>query len=58
VENEELWMTRPSGGRHDRPGREAENVGFVLISDGITVVNPDHLGPYYLRLVLELDPGA
>jgi diamine N-acetyltransferase len=28
-------------------------VGFVMISDGITVVNPDYLGPYYLwRLII------
>jgi diamine N-acetyltransferase len=32
----------------DRP------VGFVMISDGITVVNPDYLGPYYLwRLLID-----
>jgi diamine N-acetyltransferase len=32
----------------DRP------VGFVMISDGITVVNPDYLGPYYLwRLLVD-----
>jgi diamine N-acetyltransferase len=29
-------------------------VGFVMISDGITVVNPDYLGPYYLwRLIVD-----
>jgi len=29
-------------------------VGFVMISDGITVVNPDYLGPYYLwRLLID-----
>jgi diamine N-acetyltransferase len=28
-------------------------VGFVMISDGITVANPDYLGPYYLwRLII------
>jgi diamine N-acetyltransferase len=28
-------------------------VGFVMISDGITVVNPEYLGPYYLwRLII------
>jgi diamine N-acetyltransferase len=32
----------------DRP------VGFVMISDGITVVNPDYLGPYFLwRLLID-----
>ena len=31
-----------------------EPVGFVMISDGITVVNPDYLGPYYLwRLLID-----
>ncbi len=31
-----------------------EPVGFVMISDGITVVNPDYLGPYYLwRLLVD-----
>ena len=29
-------------------------VGFVMISDGITVENPDYLGPYYLwRLLVD-----
>jgi diamine N-acetyltransferase len=29
-------------------------VGFVMISDGITVVNPEYLGPYYLwRLLVD-----
>jgi len=29
-------------------------VGFVMISDGITVMNPDYLGPYYLwRLLID-----
>jgi diamine N-acetyltransferase len=29
-------------------------VGFVMISDGITVDNPDYLGPYYLwRLLVD-----
>jgi len=29
-------------------------VGFVMISDGITVANPDYLGPYYLwRLLID-----
>jgi diamine N-acetyltransferase len=29
-------------------------VGFVMISDGITVSNPDYLGPYYLwRLIVD-----
>lgn len=29
-------------------------VGFVMISDGITVTNPDYLGPYYLwRLLVD-----
>ena len=29
-------------------------VGFVMISDRITVANPDYLGPYYLwRLLIE-----
>ena len=29
-------------------------VGFVMISDGITVVNPEYLGPYYLwRLIID-----
>jgi diamine N-acetyltransferase len=29
-------------------------VGFVMISDGITVVNPDYLGPYFLwRLLID-----
>ena len=27
---------------------DQEPVGFVMISDGITVDNPDYLGPYYL----------
>lgn len=27
---------------------DEEPAGFVMISDGITVVNPDYLGPYYL----------
>jgi diamine N-acetyltransferase len=27
-------------------------VGFVMISDGITVVNPDYLGPYFLWRLL------
>lgn len=31
-----------------------EPVGFVMISDGITVENPDFLGPYYLwRLLVD-----
>ena len=31
-----------------------EPVGFVMISDGITVVNPEYLGPYYLwRLLVD-----
>jgi diamine N-acetyltransferase len=31
-----------------------EPVGFVMLSDGITVVNPDYLGPYYLwRLLVD-----
>lgn len=31
-----------------------EPVGFVMISDGITVVNPTYLGPYYLwRLLVD-----
>jgi diamine N-acetyltransferase len=31
-----------------------EPVGFVMISDGITVVNPEYLGPYYLwRLLID-----
>src|ERR1022692_963189 len=31
-----------------------EPVGFVMLSDGITVVNPDYLGPYYLwRLLID-----
>jgi len=29
-----------------------EPVGFVMISDGITVSNPDYLGPYYLWRIL------
>jgi diamine N-acetyltransferase len=29
-------------------------VGFVMLSDGITVVNPDYLGPYFLwRLLID-----
>jgi diamine N-acetyltransferase len=29
-------------------------VGFVMISDGITVANPDYLGPYFLwRLLID-----
>ena len=29
-------------------------VGFVMISDGITAVNPDYLGPYFLwRLLID-----
>jgi diamine N-acetyltransferase len=29
-------------------------VGFIMISDGITVTNPDYLGPYYLwRLLID-----
>src|SRR6478672_3596088 len=29
-------------------------VGFVMISDGITVDNPDYVGPYYLwRLLID-----
>ena len=29
-------------------------VGFVMISDGITVVNPEYLGPYFLwRLLID-----
>jgi diamine N-acetyltransferase len=29
-------------------------VGFIMISDGITVVHPDYLGPYYLwRLLID-----
>jgi diamine N-acetyltransferase len=31
-----------------------EPVGFVMLSDGITVVNPEYLGPYYLwRLLID-----
>jgi diamine N-acetyltransferase len=31
-----------------------EPVGFVMLSDGITVMNPDYLGPYYLwRLLID-----
>ncbi len=31
-----------------------EPVGFVMISDGITEVNPEYLGPYYLwRLLVD-----
>ena len=31
-----------------------EPVGFVMLSDGITVVNPGYLGPYYLwRLLVD-----
>jgi diamine N-acetyltransferase len=31
-----------------------EPVGFVMISDGITVVNPHYLGPYFLwRLLID-----
>jgi diamine N-acetyltransferase len=31
-----------------------EPVGFVMISDGITVENPDYVGPYYLwRLLVD-----
>jgi diamine N-acetyltransferase len=31
-----------------------EPVGFVMISDGITVENPDYLGPFYLwRLIVD-----
>jgi diamine N-acetyltransferase len=31
-----------------------EPVGFVMLSDGITVDNPDYLGPYYLwRLLID-----
>jgi diamine N-acetyltransferase len=31
-----------------------EPIGFVMISDGITVVNPDYLGPYFLwRLLID-----
>ena len=31
-----------------------EPVGFVMLSDGITVDNPDYLGPYYLwRLIVD-----
>lgn len=31
-----------------------EPAGFVMISDGITVQNPDYLGPYYLwRLLID-----
>src|SRR3954466_7190467 len=33
---------------------EDEPVGFVMISDGITVENPEYLGPYYLwRLLVD-----
>lgn len=33
---------------------DGEPVGFVMISDGITVENPDLLGPYYLwRLLVD-----
>jgi diamine N-acetyltransferase len=29
-------------------------VGFVMLSDGITVVNPDYIGPYFLwRLLID-----
>jgi diamine N-acetyltransferase len=31
---------------------DEEPVGFVMISDGITVSNPDYLGPYYLWRIL------
>jgi diamine N-acetyltransferase len=32
-----------------------EPVGFVMISDGITVDNPEYLGPYYLwRLLVDV----
>jgi len=31
-----------------------EPVGFVMLSDGITVANPEYLGPYYLwRLLID-----
>lgn len=31
-----------------------EPVGFLMLSDGITVTNPDYLGPYYLwRLLVD-----
>ena len=31
-----------------------EPVGFLMLSDGITVENPDYLGPYYLwRLIVD-----
>ena len=33
---------------------DQEPVGFVMISDGITVDNPDYLGPYYLwRIIVD-----
>jgi diamine N-acetyltransferase len=33
---------------------DEEPVGFVMISDGITVTNPDYLGPYFLwRLLID-----
>jgi diamine N-acetyltransferase len=33
---------------------DEEPVGFVMISDGITVDNPEYLGPYYLwRLLID-----
>jgi diamine N-acetyltransferase len=33
---------------------DGEPVGFVMLSDGITVANPDYLGPYYLwRLLVD-----
>jgi diamine N-acetyltransferase len=33
---------------------DEEPVGFVMISDGITVDNPDYVGPYYLwRLLVD-----
>lgn len=31
---------------------DGQPVGFVMISDGITVDNPDYLGPYYLWRLL------
>jgi diamine N-acetyltransferase len=34
--------------------RDDTPVGFVMLSDGITVANPDYLGPYYLwRLLID-----
>lgn len=33
-------------------------VGFIMISDGITVQNPEYLGPYFLwRLLIDQQQG-